>query len=188
MNHLDARGSGLVLVGYRGTGKSTVGRLLAERLGREFADADVALEAKFGLPVRAIFQERGEPYFRDCEEQVIAELTASPGQVIATGGGAVLRETNRNTLRRYGLVIWLTASADEIGRRLATNPQHVAGRPALTALGTLNEISKVLEARISDYKAASDLSVSTEGLSPDEVALAILPRVSNAVLDFGAPL
>ena len=178
----------MVLVGYRGTGKSTVGRLLAERLGRDFADADVALEAKFGQPVLAIFQEHGEPYFRDCEEQVIAELTASPGQVIATGGGAVLSEVNRSALRRYGLVIWLTASADEIGRRLATNPQQVSGRPALTALGTLDEISKVLEARIPHYTAASDIAISTEGRSPDDVALAIIPRVSTAVLDFGEPL
>ncbi len=188
MNDLDTRGSGLVLVGYRGTGKSTVGRLLAERLGRVFADSDAALEAKFGQPVRAIFQERGEPYFRDCEEQAIAELTATPGQVIATGGGAVLSEINRSALRRYGLVIWLTASTEEIGRRLATNPPDLSARPALTALGTLDEIAKVLEARIPQYTAASDFEISTEGRSPDEVALAIIPRVSTAVLDFGAPL
>ena len=92
---------GLALVGLRGTGKSTVGRILAERLGRPFADADVELAARAGRPIRAIFAELGEPGFRDLEEETLAALVAGPPLVLATGGGAVLRETNRARLREF---------------------------------------------------------------------------------------
>ena len=86
--------SGISLIGLRGTGKSTVGRLLAERRGRDFVDADAVLEARAGRSIRAIFAEAGEPAFRELEEQAIADLTARPGLVLATGGGVVLRESS----------------------------------------------------------------------------------------------
>jgi shikimate kinase len=167
----DAAGQGLVLVGYRGTGKSTVGRLLAERLGKPFVDADVRIEARAGRSITSIFAESGEAAFRDWEERVLAETAETePGSVLATGGGAVLRESNRIRLRGYGLVVWLRASSAELASRLTTNPGAVADRPALTSTGTLNEIAQVLEVRLPLYRAAADVKVDTEGRSPVQVA------------------
>lgn len=166
-----APGRGLVLVGYRGTGKSTVGQLLADRLGKPFIDADVRIEARAGRSITSIFAESGEAAFRDWEERVLAETAETePGSVLATGGGAVLRESNRIRLRDYGLVVWLRASSAELASRLMTNPGAVADRPALTSTGTLNEIAHVLEVRLPLYRAAADLEVDTEGRSPIQVA------------------
>jgi shikimate kinase len=170
---------GLALVGYRGTGKSTVGRIVAQRLGRPFADADSALEARFGRSIRSIFEEYGEPVFRDWEEQILAELTAQAAAVIATGGGVVLRESNRRVLRDFGLVVWLSAGPAVLARRLQSNPGALASRPALTQGGTIDEIAEVLAYREPLYRELADVQVSTEGRSPREVAeavLAILPQ------------
>ncbi len=183
MSEIAKKTAGLVLVGYRGTGKSTVGRIVAERLSRPFIDADAALEAIEGKPVRTIFADHGEPHFRDCEERVLSELTSIPGRVIATGGGAILRESNRLTLMRYGLVVWLSASVDELQRRLATDSATVPGRPPLTALGTLVEIAGVLESRIPLYKAGSNVEISTDGRSPVDVADALLAWLPSAMFE-----
>ena len=170
---------GIALVGYRGTGKSTVGRIVAGRLGRPFVDADTALEARFGRPIREIFWDLGEPVFRDWEEQVLADLTAGGDLVLATGGGAVLRGSNCKALRAFGFVAWLSAPPGLLAARLGANPAAVAGRPALTGAGTLGEIAEVLAAREPLYREAADVEVPTEGRSPSEVAeavIAALPR------------
>jgi shikimate kinase len=177
-----ARGGarGLALVGYRGTGKSTVGRLLARRLGRPFIDADVALEARFGRTIGSIFDELGEPVFRDWEEAMLAELTEDQDRLIATGGGAVLRESNRRRLRDFGTVVWLSASPRVIADRLGADPSAVAGRPALTPAGTLGEVAAVLAAREPLYREIADLEISTEGRTPEEVAEAVLDALAMA--------
>lgn len=160
--------AGLVLVGYRGTGKSTVGRLVADLLGRPFADADHVLQARAGRPIAAIFATEGEPVFRDLEEGTIAELVSQPGWVLATGGGAVLRPATRERLLRYGLVVWLRAHPAEIARRLCRDAAN--DRPALTGLGTLGEIESVLTAREPLYRAASHLALDTDDESESHVA------------------
>src|SRR5262249_54254618 len=120
---------GLALVGTRGTGKSTVGRILAERLVRPFLDADVELEARLGRTIAAIFAEDGEPAFRDWEERLLAELTSThPGAILATGGGVVLRATNRCTLRSFGFVVWLRAEPALAAARLQADRQGLAAR------------------------------------------------------------
>lgn len=162
---------GLALVGYRGTGKTTVGRMLAERIGWAFADADHEVEARAGRPVAAIFAEDGEAAFRDLEERVVADLAGRPETVVATGGGAVLRESNRAALRSVGFVAWLTADPETIARRIGT---RLATRPALTPAGTLGEIAEVLAARTPHYRAVSDLEVETAHRTCREVADAVL--------------
>lgn len=162
---------GLALVGYRGTGKTTVGRLLADRLGWAFADADHEIEARAGRPVAAIFAEDGEAAFRDWEERVLGDLSALDRTVIATGGGAILRESNRAALRSIGFVAWLTADPETIARRIRG---RVATRPALTPAGTLGEIADVLAARMPHYRAVSDLEVETVNRTCREVADAVL--------------
>lgn len=166
---------GLVLIGYRGTGKSTVGRILAERVGRAFFDADREIEARAGRSIRSIFTELGEAAFRDWEERTLAGLTAEhPGAVVATGGGAVLREANRSKLRGFGFVVWLTAHPSELARRLQADRPGLAGRPSLTAAGTLDEIDQVLAARSPLYAGLADVVIPTDGEDPWGVAEAIL--------------
>jgi shikimate kinase len=168
-------GRGLVLIGYRGTGKSTVGRILAERTGRRFLDADREIEARSGRSIRSLFAESGEPAFRDWEERTLAELVAeAPGSVLATGGGAVLRETNRRRLRDFGFVAWLTAEPAELTRRLEADRSGLADRPALTAAGTLDEIARVLADRTPVYQGLADAIVPTDGRELQDVADEIL--------------
>jgi shikimate kinase len=168
-------GQGLVLIGYRGTGKSTVGRIVADRLNRKFLDADLEIEARAGRSIRSIFTDWGETVFRDWEEQILAELTSAfPDAVVATGGGVVLREINRRRIRGFGLVVWLRADPTELARRLESDERGLADRPALTLAGTLAEIAQVLEDRIPLYQELADTVMETGGKTPDEVAAAIL--------------
>ncbi len=168
-----AAGSGLALVGYRGTGKSTVGRIVAERMRCAFADADIELERAVGRSIRSIFELDGEPAFRALEAEVLLDLTESPRLavgVLATGGGAVLLEANRRALRRFGLVVWLTADSETLARRLSGSRSPLADRPALTAAGTLEEVAAVLAARTPIYREAADVEVVSGGRSVFEVA------------------
>ena len=173
---------GLVLIGYRGTGKSTVGRILADCLRLPFVDADVSLEMRFEIPISEVFRESGEPIFRDLEEETLTQITCGPPSVLATGGGAVLRESNRLRLKEFGWIVWLSASSEMIQARLSSNPNALANRPALTAGGTLAEVAEVLAVRRPIYQELADVEVSTDGRTPAEVALAILslspPRFS----------
>src|SRR5262245_52270763 len=132
----------IILIGYRGTGKTTVGRLLAERLGWEFADADDHIEASAGRSIAAIFatEGEGEAAFRDYEAAAIRELCQCERIVIATGGGAVLRPDNRELLRSAGFVAWLTATPETIWERLRGDPTTAARRPNLTPAGGIDEV------------------------------------------------
>jgi shikimate kinase len=170
-------GQGLALIGYRGTGKSTVGRILADRLNRRFLDADREIEARAGRSIRSIFTEWGEAAFRDWEEQTLAELTSAfPAAIVATGGGAVLREINRQRIRGLGFVVWLRADACVLAHRLESDSRGLADRPALTPVGTLSEIATVLEVRIPLYQELADAVIETGDKTPDEVADVIVDR------------
>jgi shikimate kinase len=170
-----ARGPGLALIGYRGTGKSTVGTILAARLGRTFLDADREIEARAGRSIRSIFSDWGEPAFRDWEERTLAELTAmNPASILGTGGGAVLRQSNRRRIHDFGFVVWLTADSSELARRLEADHRGLADRPALTPAGTLEEIARVLQERSPFYRQLADAVIETGGKNPDEVADAVL--------------
>lgn len=169
------RGRGLALVGYRGSGKSTVGKIVASRCGRPFLDADLELEARAGESIRSIFAGQGELVFRDREEETLRELVRShPDAVLATGGGAVLRAANRRLLAQFGFVVWLQADPAELIRRLDTDPQAVASRPPLTAAGTLAEVAAVLHDRQPLYAEAADAVIATLNRTPDEIAQQIL--------------
>jgi shikimate kinase len=161
----------LALIGARGTGKTSVGRIVAGRLGLPYADADGELERRAGRSIARIFATQGEPAFRDLEEQLLGELTARDGLVLATGGGVVLRESNRRVLRRFGLVVWLWAEPDVLAERLRRDP---GGRPPLTDAGLVAEIRAVLALRIPLYDEAAHTLVDTVGRTPAEVADVIL--------------
>jgi shikimate kinase len=170
---------GLALVGYRGTGKTTVGRIIAERLGWRFADADHELEQRAGRSIASIFANEGEATFRELEQQVVADLCLQPETVIATGGGVVVRPTNRSALRTVGFVAWLTADPETLAKRLIRDQARPNARPALTAAGTIDEIADVLTARMPFYREVSDLEVDTVGRTGFEVAQAILRAWSS---------
>ena len=167
----------IVLIGYRGTGKSIVARLLAERLGWAWVDADQCLQERAGRTIREIFDSGGEPLFRDLEEAVIGDLSERDGTVIAAGGGAVLREANREALRRRGKLVWLRADADTILRRLEHDVETAALRPNLTIDGGRAEIEQLLAVREPIYRECADLTVETAGREPGEVADEIVQRL-----------
>jgi shikimate kinase len=166
----------IFLIGYRGTGKSTVARLLAGRLGWDWLDADAVLEERAGRTIREVFAEEGEAGFRGRESAVLEDLCRCQRHVIATGGGVVLSPDNRARLRAAGRVVWLTADADTIWRRLQTDASTAERRPPLT-IGGLAEVRELLRAREPHYLACADHRVDTAGRSPDEVA----ERVAAAV-------
>jgi shikimate kinase len=164
----------LFLVGYRGTGKSAVGRALAARLGWPFLDADERLEAAAGRSIADVFATEGEAGFRDREAAVLAEVCRLTNHVVATGGGGVLRPANRELLKASGFVAWLTAPAETIWERLQSDPTSAGRRPNLTAVGGLEEVRQLLAVREQLYREVAAVAVPTENLSPDAAAAAIL--------------
>ncbi|HEY6563303.1 MAG TPA: shikimate kinase, partial [Pirellulaceae bacterium] len=128
------------LVGYRGSGKSAVGRELANRLGWSWIDVDQELESRTGCSIAELFGQLTEPGFRDLEENLVAELVDRAQTVLSLGGGAVLREPTRKRIRDAGLVVWLRARPATLLARIAADPRSVTSRPPLTRLDPAAEI------------------------------------------------
>jgi shikimate kinase len=160
----------IVLIGYRGSGKSAVGRALAQRLGWPFVDTDSVIERQAGSTIREIFAAQGEAVFRDLEATAIAQVAARDAQVIGAGGGAILRETNVAALRRNAKVVWLTASPEVLWSRIQSDSTTAASRPNLTSSGGLEEVRQVLEQRTPLYESAADLVIDAGVLKPEELA------------------
>jgi shikimate kinase len=166
----------LVLIGYRATGKTTLARLLAQRLEWDWIDADVEIERRAGKSIARIFAEDGEPAFRDLEALVIADLCARQRLVLGAGGGAPLRPESREAMRRSGKVVWLKASAETIHARMSGDATTASRRPNLTDKNPLDEIRHLLAVREPAYREAAHLEIGTEGRSPDELVAEILNR------------
>lgn len=140
-----------------GAGKSTIGRQLARRFNLEFYDSDKTIEARTGVPIPTIFEMEGEQGFRDREEQVIAELSQLPGIVLATGGGSILRPSNRLALQAAGKVVYLHASAEQLYNRI----HHDKNRPLMQTENPLQTLRSLLQARETYYLEVADLIVPT---------------------------
>ena len=148
----------IFLVGPMGAGKSTIGRQLAEALSFNFEDSDHEIQRRTGVDIPTIFEYEGEEGFRKREEQVIADLTEQDGIVLATGGGAVLRETNRQRLTARGVVIYLHCSPEQQFAR--TNRDR--NRPLIQTADPLQSLRDIMEIREPLYRQVADLVVSTE--------------------------
>ncbi len=160
------------LIGYRGVGKTTVARLLAERLGWEWCDADEVLERAYGKTIRSIFETEGEPSFRDKESATLSELSLRQRCVIATGGGVILRPENRELLKR-GAVVWLAAEPETAWQRMQTDSTTGERRPNL-AQGGLAEVAELIARREPLYRECAGLTVDTTHVSPEAAAEVIL--------------
>ncbi|MGL4422537.1 MAG: shikimate kinase [Gemmataceae bacterium] len=172
----------LALVGYRGCGKSTIGPILAARLGWDFLDADGELVRRRGQTIREIFNQHGEAAFRDAESQLLEEVLQRPNLVLATGGGVILREENRERLRSAAYVVYLELSAAELWERIQADPQTLAQRPNLTAAGGLAEVEELLARRQPAYASTAHLQISAGGLSPEALADAILCKCPGGII------
>lgn len=165
----------LFLVGPMGAGKSTVGRLLAERLGFEFYDTDHEIEARTGATIPMIFDIEGESGFRKREAQIIDELTQLPRIVLATGGGAVLKPENRKHLRSRGFVIYLQSDVDNLFNRV----RHDTRRPLLQNEDPKGTLAAILKEREPLYLEVADLVVRTEEVPPGQVVRKILNELKE---------
>jgi shikimate kinase len=192
----------IALIGYRGTGKTTVAQQLAMRLGWDWVDADVELELQAGKSIAAIFADEGESAFRDLEGAVLRDVIRRDRSVLALGGGVVLRPENRALLRREKVpgtfselrdtaaksapekvpdpysttIIWLTADPETIAHRLESDASTNARRPNLIA-GGLSEICHLLAERMPLYRECSDIEIDTENKTAAEVTAEILARL-----------
>ncbi len=157
----------IVLVGFMGAGKTTVGRLLAAKLGLPFTDSDQAIEDRAGRPIPQIFADDGEPAFRALEHEVIAGLLAGPDTVLALGGGAAEHPATRVLLASVP-VVYLRVGYAEAMKRVGGD----RGRPMLAR----PDVAKVYDRRQAVYAGVATLALDTDGRAPDDIALAILQR------------
>jgi shikimate kinase len=167
----------IILIGYRCSGKSNVGKLLAEELGWEFVDLDVVLEHRAGTSIESLVADRGWDFFRKLEHDLIAEVCRKDGLVIAPGGGAVIQQENVCLLRNNGFVVWLKGEAPTLRARMLKEERAGKLRPSLTGSDSLEEIEEVLALRTPLYQQAADLMVDTTELSAEAVARAIVGRL-----------
>ena len=156
---------GVVLVGFMGSGKSSVGRELARRFGAPFVDVDERIESSAGSPIRELFAREGEPAFRAREKAALREALSVKGCVVATGGGAFSDEENRVLLRTYAPVVYLEAAVETLLERLAGD----LGRPLLRGGDREAVVRELLSRRVPGYRTA-DVTVRTDGRTVEEVA------------------
>lgn len=168
------RKTNLILVGMMGSGKTTVGRLVADRLGWDLIDTDQLIVDRTGASIPALFQEKGEAFFRRLEKEVLLELKARKRMVVATGGGTVLDGENRRLLQETGLVIYLKTAPTVLAARVG----HGEGRPLLMGRDPVQVLTALLEERETFYRQA-DLVVVTDGRIPSQVAEEIIIRAAG---------
>lgn len=161
----------LLLTGYRGCGKSAVGKLLSASLSRRLIDIDMAIESSTRKSIAELFSEVGQEGFRDLEStQIVSLVSLKEPAIISLGGGAVLRSENRKCIRNLGKTIWLQATPETILERIANDKSTQTRRPKLSQLGDMEEICSILEMRVPWYNEVADFAVSTDGISMECVA------------------
>ncbi len=164
----------LFLIGYRCTGKTTVGKRLADRLSWDFVDADAEVVAAAGRPIADLVAREGWPSFRRVESAVMERLCRNDRQVVATGGGVVLAPENVRGMRAVGRVVWLKASPQTIQERMQADTASPDQRPPLIAGRTLSEeIQETLAQRFERYASAADLAIETDQMNAEKVVATV---------------
>jgi shikimate kinase len=165
----------IILTGFMGVGKTSVGTQLSKDLGFTFVDVDKLIEADQNLSITSIFSKFGEPYFREVEARIIGQVMMGEGQVVSTGGGAVIQDRNRRALKKGGFVVCLTASPDVIYERV----KRETHRPLLQTADPKAKIKELLDGRAQFY-AQADVCIDTSDKSVDDVIRAIKERIRHA--------
>jgi shikimate kinase len=165
----------IILTGFMGVGKTSVGTQLAKDLGYRFVDTDALIEEDQHLTITSIFAKYGEPYFREIEANIIQKVMQAENQVVSTGGGAVIWDMNREAFKKAGLVVCLTAKPEVIFERI----KHETHRPLLQTADPLQKITELLAGR-AKYYAQADLTIDTSERSVDNVITAIKERIKHA--------
>lgn len=163
----------IFLIGFMGSGKSTIARLLSERLGVTQVEMDEVIVQEQGMPITEIFEKYGEEHFRDIETDLVRRLQAQDGVVVSCGGGAVLRKENRRIMKESGVIVWLAADPETILERV----KHSSERPVLNGNMNLEYITGLMEKRRACYEATADFVVSTDGKKREEICEEILGLV-----------
>jgi shikimate kinase len=174
----------VVLIGFRGSGKTTIGKAIADRLKREFIDCDDWIERQTQLTIREIFDRHGESHFRTLESQAIGELSALDGKVIATGGGAALKYQNMQVFKRNGgKIFFLEVGPETSFARITADETTRARRPALTDKDPFTEVKEQIELRRPYYVKGADVTVTTDGRTIDEIVGEILKHLEESGSD-----
>lgn len=159
----------IVLTGFMGTGKSSVGKMLAKKMGYGYCDLDDVIVEQAGMTINEIFERYGETHFRDLEVKAVNQVSTAENLVVATGGGAVIRKENRERLRSTGFIVNLEASVEEITARLSSNTD----RPLLKDEKSREKVTAMLKER-EPYYAEADIRIDTTGKKVEDVVREIL--------------
>ena len=169
----------IYLIGYRCTGKSSVGRVLARRLAWTLVDTDDLVAARAGSAISEIVARSGWPAFRDLARRVVRQVAGGRRQVVATGGGLPCDEENRRLLAQSGTVVWLRAAPEVIEQRLSADIRSAHQRPALGGRDAVSEASRILAQRAPLYRGAAHFAVDTDSRSIEAVAAAVLKEIEK---------
>jgi len=169
----------IVLIGYRCSGKTSVGKILAKGLGKDFIDTDGLIEENSGCSIETIVSGSGWNHFRDIEKELVEEVSRRDNLVIATGGGVVLDQVNLKNLRHNGWIVWLKGNAEVLKERMDREQRSGKIRPSLTGAGPLDEVKEVLKIRTPLYQKAGDFTLDTNHLSVREVAASIMKALPD---------
>jgi len=169
----------IVLIGLRGSGKTTIGKVVAKRLGKQFIEMDELIVQRLGLSIPEIVNRYGWQKFRNMEAEVTREVARLDNVVNATGGGVVTREENVRELKKKGKLVWLKANTDTLLRRIGNGQS----RPSLTGKPQQKDMEVVLAERSPIYERVADFIIDTEGKMPEEVAEAIVKLYTKQELD-----
>ncbi len=169
----------IVLIGFRGTGKSTVGKLLANRLKRDFIDTDEYIEKTTGKTIKDIFKEEGEEGFRKTEAETIAKLSKMENKIIAAGGGVVLKDENVKSLKSNGFLILLEATPEIIHDRIRQDKKTTQQRPSLTNKNSFDEIKHLINKRQPLYENAANYTINTSYVSCEDIVEEIITVIHS---------
>lgn len=168
-----------MLTGFRATGKSLIGRMLAQKLRFTFIDADMVLCERLGAPIADIVAQYGWAFFRQAERQLLMEVPAMEQTVLATGGGAIEHQEEWLRIRSSSFVVWLDADAATIRQRMSNDPNSAGQRPSLTGISAHDEIEELLLRRAPLYSAGSHLRLDTVGKAPSNLVESIVEQMQT---------